>query len=88
MTLQVVGTGGVLDMDMFAQNLVHYDDKAGRVSWSNWGSGMDAGLVADFLKLAAGEAAPDLATGEDGLRALQVALAAYDSAARGLPVGV
>ena len=51
-TMQVVGTGGVLDMDMFAQNLVHYDDAAGRVGWTNWGSGMDAGLVADFLRLA------------------------------------
>ena len=87
-TMQVVGTGGVLDMDMFAQNLVHYDDSAGRTGWSHWGSGMDAGLVADFLRLAAGEAAPDLATGEDGLRALAVALAAYRSAETGQPVSV
>lgn len=87
-TMQVVGTGGILDLDMFAQNLVHYDDAAGRVGWSNWGSGMDAGLVADFLRLAAGEAAPDLATGEDGLRALAVALAAYRSAETGQPVAV
>ena len=87
-TMQVVGTGGVLDMDMFAQNLVHYDDAAGRVSWSNWGSGMDAGLVADFLRLAGGEDAPDLATGEDGLRALAVALAAYRSAGTGQPAAV
>ena len=87
-TMQVVGTGGILDMDMFAQNLVHYDDAAGRVGWSNWGSGMDAGLVADFLRLCAGEAAPDLATGEDGLRALTVALAAYRSAETGQPAAV
>ena len=87
-TMQVVGTGGVLDMDMFAQNLVHYDDSAGRTGWSHWGSGMDAGLVADFLRLTAGEAAPDLATGEDGLRALAVALAAYRSAGTGQPVSV
>jgi len=87
-TMQVVGTEGVLDMDMFAQNLVHYDDAAGHVSWSNWGSGMDAGLVADFLRLAGGEDAPDLATGEDGLRALAVALAAYRSAETGQPVSV
>ena len=87
-TLQVVGTGGVLDMDMFAQNLIHYDDQAKRVSWANWGSGTDAGLVADFLKLVQGEEAPGLATGEDGLRALQVALAAYESAAQEQPVAV
>ena len=87
-TLQVVGTGGVLDLDMFAQNLIHYDDGGGRMAWNHWGSGTDAGLVADFLRLASGSAAPNLATGEDGLRALAVALAAYRSAAAGEPVAV
>ena len=87
-TLQVVGTEGVLDLDMFAQNLVHYGGPAGVAAWDHWGSGTDAGLVADFLRLAAGQAAPDLATGEDGLRALAVAEAAYQSAALGEPVAV
>lgn len=86
-TLQVVGTEGVLDLDMFAQNLVRYSGPAGGV-WDHWGSGTDAGLVADFLRLAAGQPAPDLATGEDGLRALAVAEAAYRSAALGEPVAV
>ncbi len=89
-TLQVVGTEGVLDLDMFAQNLIHYEGQAGGsgAAWDHWGSGTDAGLVADFLRLAAGQAAPDLATGEDGLRALAVAEAAYKSAALGEPVAV
>lgn len=89
-TLQVVGTEGVLDLDMFAQNLVYYEGRAGGSGavWDHWGSGTDAGLVADFLKLAAGQPAPDLATGEDGLRALAVAEAAYKSAALGEPVAV
>jgi predicted dehydrogenase len=87
-TLQVVGTGGVLDLDLFAQSLAHYDDASGRLSWPGWGSNPDAGLVADFLRLARGGDAPDLATGEDGLRALQVALAAYRSAETGQPVAV
>jgi len=87
-TLQVVGTDGVIDLDMFAQNLVHYDDKAQRVGLVNWGSSADTGLVADFLRLAAGQDAPELATGEDGLRALEVALAAYQSAETCQPVAL
>ncbi len=87
-TLQVVGTEGVLDLDMFAQNLIHYGGPAGGAVWDHWGSGTDAGLVADFLRLAAGRPAPDLATGEDGLRALAVAEAAYQSASLGKPVAV
>ena len=85
-TLQVVGTAGVLELDMFAQSLSHYDDSTGRVGWPGWGSDLDAGLVADFLNLAAGASAPEIATGEDGLRALEVALAAYRSADAGQPV--
>ncbi len=87
-TLQVVGTGGVLDLDMFAQSVTRYDSASGQPSWVGWGSNTDAGLVADFLKLAAGQPAHDLATGEDGLRALSVALAAYESSTQGEPVAV
>lgn len=88
-TLQVVGTEGVLDLDMFSQNLVHYGGPAGGGAvWDHWGSGTDAGLMSDFLRLAAGQPAPNLATGEDGLRALAVAEAAYKSAASGEPVAV
>jgi predicted dehydrogenase len=87
-TLQVVGTAGVIDLDMFAQNVVVYDNSVGRGAWSNWGSGTDAGLIADFLRLAAGHDAPGLATGEDGLQAVKVAIAAYQSAQTGQPVAI
>lgn len=87
-TLQVVGTAGVIDLDMFAQNVVVYDNSVGRGAWSNWGSGTDAGLLADFLGLIAGSDARDLATGEDGLQAVRVALAAYRSAEIGEPVSI
>ena len=87
-TLQVVGTLGVLDLDVFAQTLAHYDGRTGRVAWPAWGSDPNVGLIADFVRLAAGEDAPDMATGEDGLRALAVALAAYRSADAGAPVPV
>jgi len=87
-TLQVVGTKGVLDLDMFAQSVSEYNDTKGSVAWPFWGSNIDAGLIADFVKLTAGEDVPRIATGVDGLRALEVALAAYRSAKAGEPVAV
>ena len=87
-TLQVLGTLGVLEMDMFKQSLAAYGANGQGTAWINWGSDADAGLVADFLKLAAGQPAPRLATGEDGLAALEVALAAYRSAALGAPAAL
>ena len=85
-TLQALGTDGVLELDMFAQNLTHYG--AAGAAWVSWGSDTDAGLVADFLKLTVGQPVPLLATGEDGLAALAVALAAYQSAETGAPAAV
>ncbi len=86
-TLQVLGTLGVLELDMFKQSLAAYGAD-GQGTWVNWGSDTDAGLIADFLKLTSGQPAPLLATGEDGLAALAVALAAYRSADAGAPVAI
>ncbi len=87
-TLQVLGTLGVLEMDMFKQNLTAYGAGNQAAAWISWGSDTDAGLVADFLKLASGQRVPQLATGEDGLAALAIALAAYHSAGLGAPAVV
>jgi predicted dehydrogenase len=70
---------------MLAQNLVVYSDKGNSVSWHNWGSNMDDGLVGAFSKAIA-EGSPVPITGEDGLRAAEVALAAYRSAELKAPV--
>ncbi len=87
-TLQVLGTGGVLELDMFKQNLVSYGAEGQGTSWVPWGSDTDAGLITDFLKLAGGQRVPLLASGEDGLAALAVALAAYRSAELGAPAAI
>ncbi len=84
-TLEVITENGTLSMDMFAQNLVLYSDKTNSVSWHNWGGDMDNGLVGGFAKAVA-EGSPVPITGEDGLRAAEVALAAYRSAAIAQPV--
>jgi predicted dehydrogenase len=78
-TLEVITERGTLSMDMFSQNLVLYSDRTNSVSWHNWGGNMDDGLVAAFARAIA-EGSPVPITGEDGLRAAEVALAAYRSA--------
>jgi len=83
--LDVVGTGGVIQMNMFAQNMVHYSDEAMRVNWVHWGSNIDYQLVKDFVTSVA-EDLPVSITGEDGMKALEVALAAYRSRDTGAPV--
>ena len=86
-TLEVVCDNGTLTMDMFSQNLVLYSDKTNSVSWHNWGSNADDGLVGAFARaIAHGEPVP--ITGEDGLRAAEVAFAAYRSAELHAPVAL
>lgn len=86
-TMGVVGTKGVIEMDMFAQESVLYSDKTGRVSYQGWGSNTDAGMVAAFVHaVKTGEPVP--VTGVDGLRAVEVVEAAYESVRTHQPVAV
>jgi UDP-N-acetylglucosamine 3-dehydrogenase len=87
-TLQIVGTRGAAAVDGFGQKLDIYDDKrGGGVSWNYWGSNPDLGLIADFVD-AVEKGRPFDITGLDGLRALEVALAAYRSAELQRPVKI
>ncbi|MEP6755069.1 MAG: Gfo/Idh/MocA family oxidoreductase [Chthonomonadales bacterium] len=84
-TLSVVGDKGVVSLDMFSQNLVHYSNKTGAVTWEPWGSNVDELMVAAFVDaIRTGKPVP--VTGEDGLRAAAVALAAYESAEKCMAV--
>lgn len=85
LTLQVIGTAGVAEADLFTQYVSVYS-KDSRVSIDWWGSNLDRWMVDGFLRAAQGEDVPEIASGEDGLRALEVALAAYRSAEQGAPV--
>ncbi len=86
--MQVVGTAGILNLDLFAQEMALYGGQGAGVRWTPWGSSLDALMLEDFLRLARGQDAPALATGEDGLRALEVALSAYRSVETGQPAWV
>jgi predicted dehydrogenase len=86
-TLHVVGDKATVDIDVFRQALTHYDDTAGRARLLGWGDDLTAWMVAGFVDaILAGRPVP--ISGEDGLRALEVALAAYRSSESGRPVAI
>jgi UDP-N-acetylglucosamine 3-dehydrogenase len=77
-TLRISGTSGVLDVNPFAQPLRAFDHETGAPSWSYMGEDMNTLMLADFLRGVA-EGKPSGASGLDGLRTLEVVLAAYRS---------
>ena len=77
-TLRIAGTTGVLDVDPFARPLRTFDHETRAPSWSYTGEDMNELMLADFLRGVA-EGGPTCASGLDGLRTLEVVLAAYAS---------
>jgi predicted dehydrogenase len=86
-TLRITGTSGVLNVDAFAQRLTTFDHEAGNVSWTYTGEDMNVLMLEDFLRGVA-EGTPAGASGVDGLRALEIVLAAYRSAEDNEPKAV
>jgi len=84
-TMEIVGTSGVVSLDVFAQVLVHASDARNAVLYRPWGDDMDLALVTDFVE-SVREGRSPAASGFDGMKALEIALAAYESARRGEPV--
>jgi len=86
-TLEIVGTEGTLSIDVFNQKLNVYSNVNG-YRWNFWGDDMDLGLVRDFIaSVRAGKSEASI-TGEDGLKAVEVALAAYAAAEKKKPVSL
>jgi predicted dehydrogenase len=83
--IEVTAENGIVLVDAFKQHLTVSSNQAGKTRWNTWGSNMDLGLVNDFVSMICEQRTPSI-TGEDGLRALEVALAAYRSAETGQPV--
>ncbi|MFD1676195.1 Gfo/Idh/MocA family protein [Alicyclobacillus fodiniaquatilis] len=84
-TIEIIGTDGVLELDSNAQHMTLHSDDRGHATYQNWGNDMDELLIADFIQSVRDNKAPSV-TGEDGLRAMEVALAAYESAKVKAPV--
>jgi predicted dehydrogenase len=86
-TIEVVGERGWARLDAFKEQLAVYSNKASRAQWVGWGGNMDLGLIRDFVGMIREQREPSI-IGRDGLKALEVALAAYQSAATGKPVAL
>jgi predicted dehydrogenase len=85
--MHVVGERGTVDVDVFRQSLTHYDDGAGATRLLGWGDDLNALMVGGFVDaILAGRPVP--ISGDDGLRALEVVVAAYRSAELGRPVAI
>ncbi len=83
--IEVTAEKGVIFVDAFRQHLAVSSNKSGKTQWVGWGSNMDLGLVRDFVEMIRSGTEPSI-SGTDGLRALEVALAAYQSAEMGAPI--
>jgi UDP-N-acetylglucosamine 3-dehydrogenase len=77
-TLRITGTSGVLNVDAFARHLTTFDHEEGKVLWTHTGEDMNVLMLENFLRGVA-EGSPAGASGVDGLRALEIVLAAYRS---------
>lgn len=85
LTFEMVTERGAVIVDAFKQNLTVYSHRWQRPQWYYWGSDMNRAMVAEFVAAIREQRQPKV-TGVDGLRAVEVALAAYRSAETGQPV--
>ena len=76
---------GAVLVDAFSQNLTIYRDDWQRAGWSYWGSDANQAMINEFVS-AVRENRPPAVTGWDGLKAVEVTLAAYESANSNQPV--
>ena len=86
-TIEVVAEHGWARLDAFKEQLAVYSDRSNHSQWIGWGNNMDLALIRDFIAAIREGREPSI-SGRDGLKALEVALAAYESAARAAPVTI
>ena len=87
MRLEVLGTGGALDMDAFRQHLTVYGRREDGVRWPYFGSDANVAMLAEFIAAVREDREPAV-SGVDGLRAVEIVAAAYRSIASGRPEAV
>jgi predicted dehydrogenase len=87
LTFEMVMERGAVVVDAFRQNLNVYRHEWQRSNWAYWDSDMNEAMVSEFVAAIREDRQP-LVTGLDGLRAVEAALAAYESDRTGQTVRV
>ena len=87
LSFEMVTERGSVIVDGFKQNITVYSHANQRPIWQYWGSDMNQAMISEFVSAIKNGREPAV-TGIDGLRAVEVTLAAYESARNGQPVGL
>lgn len=77
-TIEVIGTKQTVKVDAFAEHLRVFSNNSKSLEYQFFGNDMDFGLILDFIDCVKEGRAPSI-TGFDGLKSMEVALAAYQS---------
>lgn len=85
LSFDMVTDRGLVAVDAFAQNLTVYSNAAQRPAWLPWGSDANRGMLEDFVAAVRDDRPPSV-SGNDGLRAVEAVMAAYESVRTGQPV--
>lgn len=87
LTFEMITQRGAVLVDAFRQNLNVYRHDWQRSNWAYWGSDANQAMIEEFAAAIRENRSPRV-TGLDGLRAVQVTLAAYESDRSGRAVEV
>jgi predicted dehydrogenase len=82
--MRLWGEKGTLELDAFAQTVTVWKQEA---RFDGWGSDCDQGMMKDFVATLRTGRKPT-ATGHDAMKAIEVAVAAYESVRTGKPVRI
>jgi predicted dehydrogenase len=84
-TMNVVGEQGVIELNMFGQEIDVYSDGTVTHTLAGYGSNLDSALVDDFVRCCLEDTSSPISV-HDGIQAARVAMAGYRSAELGQPV--